>query len=360
MSHWSREGQRVVRITGNFQQERQLHPAAFNLLPELFDKGWHEPSKLNQNSRQSAILLQQSKETFASSLKVKVSEIEFLGEAELGFQLGIQGLLKQRSKLFYSAIDRQEVFAVAKTEENQGRTINELPVDNQGVIQIGKFSIDGVLVWQIANGETGNKQSTPNVDCQIFADCTSSGVDLLPDFDYQTGLFDSTSWAGPSGLGILVIKSNSSWRNPLPHNDLLRVPNSYSLPLVLASAVAIENYPKDQDIRAELKEYIINFISNQIKDVDIASNLSGLSKQISISIKSVEADRLLLALEEAGFSVDSGSACRSADMQPSHVLAAMGRPIVGNIRLTLHKELNKEVVKNFCQALKSAIENLRR
>ena len=360
MSHWSREGQRVVRITGNFQQERQLHPAAFNLLPELFDKGWHEPSKLNQNSRQSAILLQQSKETFASSLKVKVSEIEFLGETDLGFQLGIQGLLKQRSKLFYSAIDRQEVFAVAKTEENQGRTINELPVDNQGVIQIGKFSIDGVLVWQIANGETGNKQSTPNVDCQIFADCTSSGVDLLPDFDYQTGLFDSTSWAGPSGLGILVIKSNSSWRNPLPHNDLLRVPNSYSLPLVLASAVAIENYPKDQDIRAELKEYIINFISNQIKDVDIASNLSGLSKQISISIKSVEADRLLLALEEAGFSVDSGSACRSADMQPSHVLAAMGRPIVGNIRLTLHKELKKEVVKNFCQALKSAIENLRR
>jgi len=350
----------VVRITGNFQQERQLHPAAFRLLPELFDKRWHEPSKLNQNSRQSAILLQQAKESFASALKVKTSEIEFLGEAELGFQLGIQGLLKQGSKLFYSAIDRQKVFAVAKTEENQGRTIKELPVDNQGVIQIGKFSTDDVLVWQIANGETGNKQSAPNVDCQIFADCTSSGLDLLPDFDYQTGLFDSTSWAGPSGVGILVIKSNSSWRNPLPHNDLLRVPNSFSLPLVLASAVAIENYPKDQDMRAELKEYIIDFISNQIKDVDIASNLSGLSKQISISIKSVEADRLLLALEDAGFSVDSGSACKSADMQPSHVLAAMGRPIVGNIRLTLHKELTKDIVKNFCQALKSAIENLRR
>ena len=349
----------MVRITGNFQQERELHPAAFSLLPELFAKGWHEPSKLNQHSRQSAILLQQAKETFASSLKVNVSEIEFLGETDLGFQLGIQGLLKQSSGLFYSAIDRQKVFAVAKTEENLGRTIKELPVDNQGVIQVSKFSKDDVLVWQMANGETGNKQSVPKVDCQIFADCTSSGVDLLPDFDYQTGLFDSTSWAGPSGVGILVIKSKSSWRNPLPHNDLLRVPNSFSLPLVLASAIALENYLKDQDIRAELKEYIINFISNQIKDVDIASNLSGLSKQISISIKSVEADRLLLALEDAGFSVDSGSACKSADMQPSHVLAAMGRPIIGNIRLTLHKDLNQEIVKNFCLALKSAVENLR-
>ncbi len=180
----------MVRITGNFQQERELHPAAFSLLPELFAKGWHEPSKLNQQSRQSAILLQQAKETFASSLKVNVSEIEFLGETDLGFQLGIQGLLKQSSELFYSAIDRQKVFAVAKTEENLGRTIKELPVDNQGVIQVSKFSKDDVLVWQMANGETGNKQSAPKVECQIFADCTSSGVDLLPDFDYQTGLFD--------------------------------------------------------------------------------------------------------------------------------------------------------------------------
>ena len=50
---------------------------------------------------------------------------------------------------------------------------------------------------------------------------------------------------------------------------------------------------------------------------------------------------------------------KSADMQPSHVLAAMGRPIIGNIRLTLHKDVNQEIVKNFCLALKSAVENLR-
>lgn len=107
----------MVRITGNFQQERELHPAAFSLLPELFAKGWHEPSKLNQQSRQSAILLQQAKETFASSLKVNVSEIEFLGETDLGFQLGIQGLLKQSSELFYSAIDRQKSLQLQKLKK---------------------------------------------------------------------------------------------------------------------------------------------------------------------------------------------------------------------------------------------------
>jgi cysteine desulfurase len=81
---------------------------------------------------------------------------------------------------------------------------------------------------------------------------------------------------------------------------------------------------------------------------------------VSFSVSKVEADRLLLELEAAGFAVDSGSACKSADMQPSHVLAAMNRPITGNIRLTLHKDITEQMVKDFCQALKIAIEKLRK
>jgi cysteine desulfurase len=264
------------------------------------------------------------------------------------------------SRLAYSAIDRQKVFAVAAAEEKAGRSLNLLPVNDQGDIQESLVSENDLLVWQVANGETGNLQRSPTSKAQIFADCTSSGIDHLPKFEYQSALFDSTSWAGPAGVGVLVIKSSAKWRNPLPHNDLVRVPNSFSLPLVLASAVAMENYATQSDIRLKLKKVIIDFISNQISDVDIASNLDGLSKNLSVSIKGIEADRLLLALEDAGYAVDSGSACKSADMQPSHVLAAMGRPITGNIRLTIHKEMTEEVVIDFCQALKSSVAMLRK
>jgi cysteine desulfurase len=41
------------------------------------------------------------------------------------------------------------------------------------------------------------------------------------------------------------------------------------------------------------------------------------------------------------------------------VLAAMGRPIAGNIRLTLHKDITEQMVKEFCQSLKSCVEKLR-
>ena len=350
----------MVRITGDFQQERVLHPAAMALLNQFFSKGWADPNKLNNNSRQSAILLQQVREKFAELLKVRPDELEFLGESDLGFQLGISGLLKPESKLFYSSIDRQRVFAVASGEENKGRQVTCLPVNNIG--QIGSFSAtsNDVVVWQVANGESGNTQTKPATQGVIFADCTASGIDLLPNFDYQTALFDSASWQGPAGFGILIIKQASDWRNPLPHNDHTRVPGGFSIPLAIASSVALEGYLADIDIRAKLKEQIVNYINSEISDVDIASSFDGLSKYLSFSVSGVEADRLLLALEDLGFAVDSGSACKSADMQPSHVLAAMGRPIAGNIRLTLHKDITEQMVKEFCQALKSCVEKLRK
>lgn len=349
----------MVRITADFQQERVLHPAAMALLNQYFSKGWADPNKLNHNSRQTAILLQQVREKFAELLKVRPDELEFLGESDLGFQLGISGLLKPDSKLFYSSIDRQRVYAVAASEENKGRQVKCLPVDNNG--QIGAFSAtaNDVLVWQVANGESGNLQANPVTQAAIFADCTASGIDYLPTFDYQTAVFDSTSWQGPTGFGILVIKQGKDWRNPLPHNDHTRVPGGFSIPLAIASSVALEGYLADSDIRAKLKEQIVNFINSEIPDVDIASSLDGLSKFLSFSISGIEADRLLLSLEDLGFAVDSGSACKSADMQPSHVLAAMGRPIAGNIRLTLHKDITEQMVKEFCQTLKSCVEKLR-
>lgn len=350
----------MVRITADFQQERVLHPAAMALLNHSFSQGWADPNKLNNNSRQTAILLQQVRQKFAELLNVRPDEIEFLGESDLGFELGISGLLKDESQMFYSAIDRQRIFAIAQSQENYGRKVNCLPVDKNGVINLPTTSEKDVLVWQVANGETGNIQTNPKSQALIFADCTASGVDYLPEFKYQTALFDSKSWQGPAGLGILIIKDAEKWRNPSPHNDFTRSLGTYSIPLAIASSVALEAYISDEDIRAKLKKYLMEFISEQISDVDLASNENGLSKYLSCSFSNVESDRLLLELEQLGFAVDSGSACKSADMQPSHVLAAMGRPIVGNMRLTLHKDITEQMVVQFCQALKISVEKLRK
>lgn len=93
--------QRVVRITSGFQQEPALNPAARKVLDQLFDKGWANPEKINQDSREVSLLLNEARNSFAKYLEVRSDEIEFIGEVNLGFHLGISGLLKPDTKLFF-------------------------------------------------------------------------------------------------------------------------------------------------------------------------------------------------------------------------------------------------------------------
>jgi len=348
----------VVRITSGFQQESPLHPSAKKVLDQLFDKGWPDAEKINQSSREAAILLNEAKNTFAKYLNLRVDEIEFIGELNLGFHLGITGMLKPDSKLIISEIDKQSIFAVKSSWENGGQKSHTMKVNALGQSQAESFAEKDLLVWQVANGETGIIQDSPKSGSMIFADCTASGVDYLPEFEYQTALFDSKSWQGPNGIGILVIKNGAQWINPLPHNDYVRTPNSYSLPLALASAVALESYVLERAKVNDFKDQLIDQLKISQLEFIAPTGENNLAKFLTLIFTNVEADRLVLELQDAGFAVDSGSACRAADMQPSHVLAAMGLPTAGGIRITFHPQISSEDVTELGKAIISCVKRL--
>jgi cysteine desulfurase len=350
--------QGVVRITSGFQQESALNPSAKKVLNQLFEKGWADPEKINQDSREVALLLNEARNTFAKYLNVRSDEIEFLGEPNIGFHLGISGLVKSNSKIIFSKIDKQNVFAIANHLANIGHNVTSLEVDKFGQIEKYQSAPDDVLVWQVANGETGIIQHDPEEAEIIFADCTSSGVDYLPNFDFATALYDSKSWQGPSGLGLLVIKKNAQWRNPLPHNDYVRVPNTYSVPLVLASAVALEAYILEKDQVATYAAELMDQLKFAEIDFYAPLHSNKLAKYLNLIFPNIEADRLVLELQDLGFNVDSGSACKSADMQPSHVLAAMNYPTSGSIRITFHPQITPKEVADLGEAIITSIKKL--
>ena len=140
----------VVRITSGFQQESALNPTAKKVVDQLFEKGWADPEKINQDSREVALLLNEARNTFARYLEVRSDEIEFLGEVNLGFHLGISGLIKESSKIFYSKIDKQAVFAVANYWENNGHKTINLAVDQVGQIENFQSNEGDLLIWHHA------------------------------------------------------------------------------------------------------------------------------------------------------------------------------------------------------------------
>ena len=326
-------------------------------LPHIFEVTWPDPAKLGVDSKSAAILLNEAKETIAGHLGVKSYEISFLGEPSLGFHLGINGLIGAPNRLVYSNIDRMEVFAIADNHSNL-----ELKVSPTGQIDYGNLKDTDVATLQLCNRETGTIQlGRPDNCAGLFVDATGSGTRIdLPE-NWSAALWDSTSWAGPSGLGIIAISKGASWQNPLPHLDGRINPGPTSLPLIVASALAIDSWVADEKnlaakitaINSEIRDYL----SVKIPDCDLAPG--GADHLISASFLYINAEQLVTVLADKGFAVDSGSACNAVNMQPSHVLAALGTLTQGNIRLTIHHGTSFEDVQNFLRVLDETISELR-
>ena len=359
----------MVQVTRNFLAESPLAPEVRASLLDAFDQGWHDPRKLSQGASKAAHLRSQAIEAIAEALCAHPTEIEIIGEPALGYFLAVAGLLRPASTFIHSAVDRKEILTMARASP---RAL-ELPVDIRGKIsaeQLRNAPTDGVVVLQGANGETGVKQDLDLLIDEIgpgpaiCLDLTSSGGEVRLPTRWDSAIYDARSWRGPAGLGVLAIKNGSSWRNPLPHLSSIRTPHSFSLPLLIASAVALESWksscPINEPKLRALSNKFRSEILTRIPNCDIAGDLdSSLPHITSLSVLYVQGEELLRDLEKKGFLVDSGSACTAEDLQPSHVLAAMGLLTHGNIRITLRPEISSEDIDEFIAALIVAVEKQR-
>jgi cysteine desulfurase len=347
----------VVRVTGNFASEGPLHPAAREALLAAFDQGWADPKKISQSASRAAILRNQAVENIADKLAIPVSSIEVLGEPSLGHFLSIAGLFSGRSPFAYSAIDKGKIRAIARSHNAEAI---QLPVGNTGsILDAESIPPDSVMSLQLANGETGVIQSPLNIPStvRVAVDATNSGARVPLPRHWNTALFDSLSWNGPSGLAIMAINNRAEYSYPLPRIAPISAPGSYSLPLLIASSIALENFTTED---LALREFATSQIAS-IEGVQIvAPSEAALPNLISVVASGVSGEATVRELAALGIDVDSGSACSAEDLQPSQVLAAMGYETNGHIRFTLHNGTTKEEITSLVNTLREVLQKLRR
>jgi cysteine desulfurase len=344
----------VVRVTGNFQSESPLNAEARQAFLAAIDAGWADPRKLSQESSRAALLKNQAIETLAHFLSVKVPQIEIIGEPCLGHFLSMGGLLTHDATLIYGCVDRSEVIATARSHNGP---VLELPVTNDGqLIPPAKQNTKTVLSYQLANLETGVIQQEEIAADFVAVDATASGSRVALPVHWSTALFDAKSWQGPAGIGVLAINDDKRWRNPLPHISNIRTPYSHSLPLLICAAVALEKFNKDESYIRSLNALLRSLLVGAHVAGDLDSSLSHL---LSASFEFCDGEELIRLLGAKGFSADSGSACTAMDLQPSHVLAAMGVLTHGNIRSTIHPDATEDDVRAYADAINSSVTKLR-
>ena len=357
----------MVRVTGNFTSQSPLHPAAIALLNDAFSQGWADPAKIGDHSARTAILRNEAIESIAENLKLHPSEIEVIGEPRLGQHLAISGLLKQEHTLLHSTVDRRSVFAVAAAHEKSGGSTRIINVGPSGkIVDLAELSSQSVLALQGANIETGISQDVDFVIRKIKPNFVALDYSAAPNLPlpsrWDSAIFDATSWQGPAGIGILAIRNSTAWKNPLPNLGIRRTPESSSLPLLLASAVALDEWLKDEVTESIRINQLNLLIRELLTAADIGITFAGegsTGQTIALVVDGCVGEDLVRQLNEINYVLDSGSACTAAQMQPSHVLTALGMKSEGNLRITLHHGVTELEVRDLITAITSVVRQSR-
>jgi cysteine desulfurase len=80
---------------------------------------------------------------------------------------------------------------------------------------------------------------------------------------------------------------------------------------------------------------------------------------VCVGVDGVEAEAVLLGLDQAGIAAHSGSACSSESLEPSPVLAAMGVDSERSLRLSVGWSTTEDDVTAFADAFPRVVERLR-
>lgn len=360
-----------------------LHPLAREALLAALDEGWADPTRLHAAGQRARLLLDGAREAVAGVLGCRPDEVGWSSSGAAAAQWALLGTVAARTRtgstVVTSAVEHSSVLYAAQHAAAQPPTPAPVAVavDEQGRVDLAAFAAavrqPGVAVaaLQAANGEVGTLQPVQEA-AQV---CAAAGVPLLVDAAAAAGWLplpgllqpaslvtaDAAGWGGPPGVGVVVRRTGTRWREPGPRSAA--VP---PVPLLVAAAAGLLAAEAE---RAELGARCARWtarlreqISGEVPDAVLAGPVDAAARLphvLAVSLLYVDGERLVQALDAAGIAAASGSACVADTLEPSHVLAAMGVLTSGNLRLTLGRETRDDDVERLLAVLPPTVARLR-
>lgn len=351
----------MAHLTGNFTSESPLSERVRQAISAALEQGWADPKKLSQASHRSLALRQGALAEIAEVLAISPADLEVIGEPALIHHIAIGGFLGQKSPFITSAVDVGKIRAVARAHMGPSQILS---VNPSGAIELptAPLAQDSLISLQAGNGETGVLQELEpwrDLSARIVLDATRSIPKPNICQGFSAATFDATSWGGPQGIGLIFIGDRERFRYPLAHIAPIRVPGSFSIPLLVGSAIALTEM-KDHELKIfALRELLLQSVQ-KIDGLSIAGTTANSdSRYLTVLIDGLSGEEVLRNLMQSDIHVDSGSACSPEDLAPSHVLAAMGHPGAGSLRFTLSPWHTSEDIARAVAVLQMTLEKLR-
>jgi cysteine desulfurase len=354
-----------------------LHPAAREVLLAALEQGYADPRRLHGPGRSARLLLDNAREVVADGLEVRPDEVTFTASGTDAVHRGLLGLRTGRARIgrtvVHSAVEHSAVLHAVAWGDGEAVSV---PVDRLGRVDVDELARvaaqDGVAVVavQSANHEVGTRQPLAEITAALrgvplFVDaCASAGRQRLPD-GWAAAAASAHKWGGPAGVGVLLVRKGSRWRNPFPGDDRVdeRGAGFENVAGALAAAAALQAVVAERDEVGARQAALVDRVRAAVAalpDVEVVGDpVARLPHLVTFSCLYVDGEALVLALDRHGYAVASGSACTASTLEPSHVLAAMGTLTHGNVRLSLTRGAVAADVDGFLAVLPGVVRDLR-
>lgn len=359
-----------------------LRPAAYEaMLPWIGHPG--DPGRVHAEGRAARVALEEAREQVAAFFGARPREVVFAASGTESVNAAVFGAAARatagEAHIVTTAVEHSAVLEAA----NRAGTVTMAGVDGlgrygPGTVLAGVRPDTALVSVQLANHEVGTMQPAGEVAAgareravlthvdacaaagHVPIDFGALGADLCSVTAHKLG--------GPAGIGALLVRRG------------LRIP-----PLLLGGAqernrrAGIENVAAAVGFAASVAElggerlvaeaqaaraFTDRLIAEIPKLVDgvtlFGDPADRLPHLVCFGVDGVEAEPVLLGLDQRGVAVHSGSSCSSETFEPSPVLAAMGVDADHSLRVSVGWSTTADDLDVVLAALPDVIDRLRR
>lgn len=357
------------------------------MIPFLKEQ-FFNPSSTYPQARKAAEAIEAARESVARLLGAgSKSEIIFNGGATEGNNSAIWGAARAnpaRRHVITTAVEHPAVLEVVREMEREGFRATYLPVNKHGMLDAAdliRAIQDDTAVVSImhANNETGvifpigelaSLVKKVDPDVVFHTDATQTAGKMRLDLQGELRHVDLLTISGhklhaPKGVGAMFVRRGSRWR-PWQlggHQERGRRAGTENVASIVglgAAARLVMTHPNNSTaMRDRLERAIKDKIPNLFINGEGAPRLANTT---NVAFEFVEGESILLALNDHGICVSSGSACTSGSLDPSHVLKAMAVPFTaahGSLRISTSMFSTDDEIDSVIDVLPTVIARLR-
>lgn len=387
MSHWTDpSGQSRGIVYLDNAETTRLDPAVLDFIEGfMLDKYGVPGGEFGYGLEEEAgEAIEQAREKIARRINASPDEVIFTSGGTESNNIAIFGAARSSfykgKRLVTTKIEHKSVLRIVDKLVMQGIEKTLLDVDREGFVRTAdlKSSLADarLLSVQHANQEIGTLQDIPAIgeiarESGVLFHCDAVQSFAKEEIDVQAMNVDMLSMSshlihGPKGVGALYVRDGVKLDPVMEGDDRER-----GLRPGTPNVAGIAGFAKAAELMTDEDTIRMRRLRDELMDLLLAipdSRLNGprgdrrLCNNVNVSFRYVEGEAVLMHLDLKGLVVNTGSACYSQKLEPSHVIRGIGGTLEeshSSTRFSLSKWTTKDELAYATETVKQVVEKLR-